>query len=1003
MQSHTNLTEVKLAADLLWRNDVPPGQVVLGIGFYGRSFQLKNSACSKPGCTFSGPANPGVCTQSAGTLAYFEIMDIIDVQKPKIIHDKDAAANYITFGDNKDQWVSYDDATTFKQKIEWANSVGLGGVMIWSVDLDDDSFSALEGLLGESLPSFQENLKRTLTTDTNHWSSVNGQACKVSDCLSQFSNPPDGYSTAPNGRFPDTCGSDHYGQQYKYVWCPTDALPTTCEWRGSGSCHGQCHEGEVTLAHSPHGSNYCAKPGQQAFCCVSNTWATFDDKCGWASGCHDCPSDAKYSVSSRTYSYGFFQRCTQNFCCPYDFQGCHWVGKGTCDDNECSATDVEVGLDSTGDTGSQCAGGLNGRQKPLCCNTPKDLNPFLPVPLENLFPTLPPPGNVPAFDQQTLSYMPSLQGVNSNSNAFFFVVIDGPSSTVSNANKRDGSHLEFITRGLHHGQDPQATHFVCMDDSPDSNCNDMLLGGIEGTVLRMPDEMGFAQWAVAHTIRETNFTTPRHLSKRAPTGAKVYELEYSYNFSKVKRDSGDVYLRVDYSDSHTYYTDIVQAPHQKKRDLEPRFWSTISSVWKTITARIRSQSYDSESQPTISKDNFNVLIYGDDGHDKDCNGPDGFLKLSLTGSMRNIMRFGYTLVGTIQPFKLEEAYGYFDSDLYMSGQLEFDGKGVLNINDGDGVARSLFASPITKFQASHPGIVSFSPELNAEISLVGSGQIDGKFTASFESGSSKTMTTNAPPGLGTFGGSVLVNRLKDAVDGHLAVNTSTFNTIFAMNLNLETTMNMKIFGYQDSLQDAGAQFTSRAPHAIRIVGDAGTGKPGIMDAPQQASADVIQTGTVQDGWDDGSTHPIGAMPSPLIIFDGGVEPPNREVPDINGYALFGDRDFMSCSSGSYTGRLVCIYDLFSNDSSLVQPDPPYKFKRQYLEPLSKREEERYLPSLEPRAGPSGGSTGTYIIYEYPPGPNGVANAFEFTTPTYPNGDNGRALDAETGLYHRMPL
>lgn len=110
-------------------------------------------------------------------------MDIIDDQKPKVIHDKEAAVNYIVFGDNKDQWVSYDDATTLQQKVQWANDVGLGGVMIWSVDQDDDEFSALEGLLGESLPSFQELLKRTSTADTDHWASLNGQECRVSDCL----------------------------------------------------------------------------------------------------------------------------------------------------------------------------------------------------------------------------------------------------------------------------------------------------------------------------------------------------------------------------------------------------------------------------------------------------------------------------------------------------------------------------------------------------------------------------------------------------------------------------------------------------------------------------------------------------------------------------------------------------------------------------------------------------------------------------------------------------
>ena len=35
--AHTNLTEIDLALQLLWRNDIDPGKVTLGLGFYGRS------------------------------------------------------------------------------------------------------------------------------------------------------------------------------------------------------------------------------------------------------------------------------------------------------------------------------------------------------------------------------------------------------------------------------------------------------------------------------------------------------------------------------------------------------------------------------------------------------------------------------------------------------------------------------------------------------------------------------------------------------------------------------------------------------------------------------------------------------------------------------------------------------------------------------------------------------------------------------------------------------
>lgn len=37
VQAHTNLTEINLALQLLWRNNIDPAKVNMGLGFYGRS------------------------------------------------------------------------------------------------------------------------------------------------------------------------------------------------------------------------------------------------------------------------------------------------------------------------------------------------------------------------------------------------------------------------------------------------------------------------------------------------------------------------------------------------------------------------------------------------------------------------------------------------------------------------------------------------------------------------------------------------------------------------------------------------------------------------------------------------------------------------------------------------------------------------------------------------------------------------------------------------------
>ncbi|PMB70235.1 Killer toxin subunits alpha/beta [Beauveria bassiana] len=115
--AHTNLTEIALAAELLWRVGVKPSQVSLGFGFYGRAFTLQDSSCTKPDCPFKEGARPGVCTDTSGYLAYYEVQDILQKNPDiKVIHDKEAAVKYMAW--DKDQWISFDDADTFKQKVE---------------------------------------------------------------------------------------------------------------------------------------------------------------------------------------------------------------------------------------------------------------------------------------------------------------------------------------------------------------------------------------------------------------------------------------------------------------------------------------------------------------------------------------------------------------------------------------------------------------------------------------------------------------------------------------------------------------------------------------------------------------------------------------------------------------------------------------------------------------------------------------------------------------------
>lgn len=101
------------------------------------------------------------------------------------VHDEEAAVKYLVFDTN--QWVSYDDATTFKQKLDWANSIGFGGSLIWAADTDDDKYSAMSGLVGKSVSHPDLSIKafaNTPVTIAQNLIGENGQDCvRQTDCV----------------------------------------------------------------------------------------------------------------------------------------------------------------------------------------------------------------------------------------------------------------------------------------------------------------------------------------------------------------------------------------------------------------------------------------------------------------------------------------------------------------------------------------------------------------------------------------------------------------------------------------------------------------------------------------------------------------------------------------------------------------------------------------------------------------------------------------------------
>lgn len=315
--AHTNITEIKLALDLYWRNSVPPEKINLGLGFYGRSFQLSDPSCYQPGCLFKGGASPGVCSDNSGTLTYREIMNIIDKYNLRPYYDKKSQVKYVTW--NSDQWVSYDDEDTFQAKIKFSNDNGLGGLLIWALDQDTAQLDALAGVIHpKRLGSIGAEAE-----SVNHWDELGAGDCYVTSC---------GTTGCKSGEVKMTdqqCDGDGL---LSSLCCPFAAAPNpdTCTWRGTApQCNGRCHSGEVALESNKWGDGKHCDDGLKFYCCPA---VNEIPDCRWTKCGGSCNSDEK----ELTWRDGNCFFSEQVFCCnkDQDWENCAWHGKdGSCFDN----------------------------------------------------------------------------------------------------------------------------------------------------------------------------------------------------------------------------------------------------------------------------------------------------------------------------------------------------------------------------------------------------------------------------------------------------------------------------------------------------------------------------------------------------------------------------------------------------------------------------------------------------------------------------------------------
>ncbi|KAJ3012315.1 hypothetical protein HKX48_006342 [Thoreauomyces humboldtii] len=167
LNAHNNMTEITTSITMMQKAGVPSNKILMGLGFYGRTFLMSDPTCTAAGtCTFQNPggidptiddyvntALAGPCTGAGGILAYYELQAAANHSKVMEWVDKDAMANILVY--NTDNWGAYETGETLLMKVAAAKEMCLGGVVVWAVDLDDNENSLANALSGTGLGQSQ--------------------------------------------------------------------------------------------------------------------------------------------------------------------------------------------------------------------------------------------------------------------------------------------------------------------------------------------------------------------------------------------------------------------------------------------------------------------------------------------------------------------------------------------------------------------------------------------------------------------------------------------------------------------------------------------------------------------------------------------------------------------------------------------------------------------------------------------------------------------------------
>jgi len=133
---------VKSAIEGYISRGFPAKKLVLGMGTYGRSFTLADPNVHAVGSPAIGPGQVGPCTGELGYIGYREIKQYLaDGWQQE--WDPISQTPYAHSGT---QWIGYDNIQSLDIKVDYVEEMGLGGGMVWAMDLDTVDYELISHL-----------------------------------------------------------------------------------------------------------------------------------------------------------------------------------------------------------------------------------------------------------------------------------------------------------------------------------------------------------------------------------------------------------------------------------------------------------------------------------------------------------------------------------------------------------------------------------------------------------------------------------------------------------------------------------------------------------------------------------------------------------------------------------------------------------------------------------------------------------------------------------------